>query len=116
MQLLGRTKDTSQKIKQLEKYYKKFKYKQYLTFKTNYLPRIVREFGIDIYTQLYLKSRTHKVLLYRTMNYGQCYTAAWVGGEFGGEWIHAYVTREGYYTWRSTSEGRAWCSRKLRKT
>ena len=116
MQLLGRTKDTSQKIQQLEKYHKIFKYKQFLTFRTNYLPRIVREFGIDIYMPLYLKSRTHKVLLYRTVNSGQCYMAAWVGGEFGGEWIHVYVTWEGITPGRSTSEGRAWCSRKLRKT
>ena len=21
----------------------------------------------------------------------QCYVAAWMGGEFGGEWIHVYV-------------------------
>ena len=21
----------------------------------------------------------------------QCYAAAWMGGEFGGEWIHVYV-------------------------
>ena len=21
----------------------------------------------------------------------QCYVAAWIGGEFGGEWIHIYI-------------------------
>ena len=24
-------------------------------------------------------------------NSAQCYVAAWVGGKFGGEWIHVYV-------------------------
>ena len=24
-------------------------------------------------------------------NSAQCYVAAWMGGEFGGEWIHVYV-------------------------
>ena len=26
-----------------------------------------------------------------TWNSFQCYVAAWMGGEFGGEWIHIYV-------------------------
>ena len=26
-----------------------------------------------------------------TWNYAQCYMAAWLRGEFGGEWIHVYV-------------------------
>ena len=30
---------------------------------------------------------TNKDLLYNTGNYVQCYVAAWVGGEFVGEWI-----------------------------
>ena len=30
-------------------------------------------------------------LLYSTGNSAQCYVAAWMGGEFGGEWIHVYV-------------------------
>ena len=25
------------------------------------------------------------------MNSAQCYVAAWMGGEFGREWIHVYV-------------------------
>ena len=30
-------------------------------------------------------------LLYGTGNSVQCYVAAWIGAEFGGEWIHVYV-------------------------
>ena len=26
-----------------------------------------------------------------TGNSAQCYVAAWMGGDFGGEWIHVYV-------------------------
>ena len=52
---------------------------------------IVREFGIDMYTLLYSKWITNKDLLYSTGNSAQCYVAAWMGGEFGGEWIHVYV-------------------------
>ena len=52
---------------------------------------IVREFEIDVYTLLYLKRITNKVLLCSTGNPAQCYVAAWMGGEFGGEWIHVYV-------------------------
>ena len=51
----------------------------------------VREFGTDMYTLLYLKWITNKVLLYSTWNSTQCYVAAWMGGGFGGEWIHVYV-------------------------
>ena len=46
---------------------------------------IVREFGIDMYTLSYLKWITNKDLLYSTGNSAQCYVAAWMGGEFGGE-------------------------------
>ena len=52
---------------------------------------VVREFGIDRNTLLYLKWITNKDLLYSTGNSAQCYVAAWMGGEFGGEWIHVYV-------------------------
>ena len=48
---------------------------------------IVREFGIDMYTLLCLKWITNKDLLYSTGNSAKCYVAAWMGGEFGGEWI-----------------------------
>ena len=51
---------------------------------------IARKFGLDLYTLLYLKWITPKDLLYSTGNCGQCYVAAWMGGEFGGEWIHVY--------------------------
>ena len=44
-----------------------------------------------MYTLLYLKWITNKVLLYSTGNSAQYYMAAWMGGEFGGEQIHAYV-------------------------
>ena len=40
---------------------------------------------------LYLKWIINKDLLYSTENSAQCYVAAWMGGEFGGDWIHVYV-------------------------
>ena len=43
------------------------------------------EFGIDMYTLLYLKWITNKDLLYSTWNFAQCYVAVWLGGEVGGE-------------------------------
>ena len=52
---------------------------------------IVREFGMDRYTLLYLKWITNKDLLWSTGNSAQCYVLVWVGGEFGGEWTHAYL-------------------------
>ena len=45
---------------------------------------IAREFEINMYTLLYLKRVTNKVLLYSTWNSAQCYVAAWMGGQFGG--------------------------------
>ena len=45
---------------------------------------------MDRYTLLYLKWIT-KDLLYGTRNSAQCYVAAWMGGECGGEWIRIYV-------------------------
>ena len=53
--------------------------------------RTVREFGKVMYTLLYLKWIANKDLLYSTGNSAQCYVAAWMGGQFGGEWIHVYV-------------------------
>ena len=44
--------------------------------------RIVREFGINIYTLL-LKWITTKDLLCHTRNSAQCNVAAWMGEEFG---------------------------------
>ena len=46
---------------------------------------------MDMYTQLYLKWIIKKDLLYSTGNSAQCHVAAWMGGEFGGEWIHVYI-------------------------
>ena len=51
---------------------------------------IVREFGMDRYTLLYLKWITNKDLLYSTGNSAQCYVAVWMGEDFGGEWIYIY--------------------------
>ena len=48
---------------------------------------IVREYGIDVYTLLYLKWITKKDLLYSTGNSAQCYVAAWMGREFGGKFV-----------------------------
>ena len=52
---------------------------------------IVREFGVIMYTLLYLKWITNKNLLYSTWNSAQCYVAAWMGAGFGKERIHVYV-------------------------
>ena len=30
-------------------------------------------------------------LLYSIWNSAQCYVAAWMGGEFEGEWMHVYI-------------------------
>ena len=48
----------------------------------------VREFGMDMYTWI------TKGLLYSTGNSAQCCVAAWMGKEFGGEWIRAYSIAE----------------------
>ena len=40
---------------------------------------------MDMYTLLYLRWITNKDLLYNTWNSAQCYMAACMGGEFGGE-------------------------------
>ena len=38
------------------------------------------------------RPNSHRLdLLYSTWNSAQGYVAAWVGGEFGGEWMHVYV-------------------------
>ena len=52
---------------------------------------IVKDFGKVRYTLLYLKWMANKNLLYTTCNSAQCYVLAWMGGGFGGEWIHVYV-------------------------
>ena len=47
---------------------------------------IVRESGMGMDTLLSLMWRTSKDLLGSTGNSAQCHVAAWMGGEFGGEW------------------------------
>ena len=42
----------------------------------------------DMYILFYLKQITNEDLLYSTGNSAPYYRADWVGGEFGGEWIH----------------------------
>ena len=50
---------------------------------------MVREFGIDTYTQLYLKRNTKKDLPYSTENSAQCYVDR--GGDFGKNgYMHMY--------------------------
>ena len=44
---------------------------------------IIREFGMDMYTLLYLKWIISKVLLYSTGSSAQYYVAAWMGGGLG---------------------------------
>ena len=46
---------------------------------------IVREFEVNMYTQLYLKWITNKDLLHSTGKSARCYVAAWMGEKFGGE-------------------------------
>ena len=43
---------------------------------------------MNMYTLLYFKLIAKKDLLYSTGNSAQCYVAAWMGEELGGEWIH----------------------------
>ena len=51
----------------------------------------VKESGMVMYTLLCLKWKTKKDVLYGTGNSAQCYVAAWMEGEFRGEWMHVYV-------------------------
>ena len=52
---------------------------------------IVREFGMDMYTLLYVKQIAKKDLLYSTGDSAQCYVVAWMGGEFGDENGYMYM-------------------------
>ena len=52
---------------------------------------IVRKLGLDMHALLYLKWITSKDLLLSTGNSAQRHVAAWMAGEFGGEWTHVYV-------------------------
>ena len=49
---------------------------------------MIGKFGMDRYTLVYLKWKTNKDLPCSTGNSAKCYVAAWMGGEFGVEWIH----------------------------
>ena len=44
---------------------------------------MVKEFGMDMYTLLYVKWKTNKALLRSTGNSAQCYVVAWMGGVVG---------------------------------
>ena len=46
---------------------------------------------MDMNTLLYLKWITNEVLLHSTGNSAQFYVVVWMGGEFGGEWVHVYT-------------------------
>ena len=52
--------------------------------------------GLDVSTAEELQVGNHVILLFlqkmlHIENSLQCYVAAWMGGEFGGEWIHLYA-------------------------
>ena len=53
--------------------------------------RRVREFGMDMYTLLYLKQITNKDLLYSTANSAQCNVATQMGKGFEKEQIQVYA-------------------------
>ena len=53
--------------------------------------RVVKEFGMDMYTLLHLKWISNKDLPYSTGSSAQCCAAAWMGGESGREWIQGCV-------------------------
>ena len=46
---------------------------------------------MDMDTLLYLTWRSNMDLLDSTGTSAQCHVAAWMGEEFGGEWIHIYI-------------------------
>ena len=50
-----------------------------------------QEFGMDMYTLLYLKLISTKGPIQGTASPAQCYVAAWLGVEFWGESIHLCV-------------------------
>ena len=47
---------------------------------------------MDMYTLLYLQWINNKGLLYSTWNSTQCYVAAWMRGQFGGECVYICMT------------------------
>ena len=56
---------------------------------------IVREFGMDTYTLLYLKWVTSRDLMYSIWNSAQCHVAAWMGREY----MHMYDWVPLLFTW-----------------
>ena len=52
---------------------------------------MVREFGMDMYTLLYLKWTTTKEFLQYRKLCSMLYGSLAGRGEFGGEWIHVYM-------------------------
>jgi len=61
--------------------------------------RIVREFGMNMYTLLYFKWITNKDLLYSAWNSAQCYVALDSKGALGENgWTHVYVVTESLYS------------------
>ena len=65
---------------------------------------IVREPGMDMDTLLYLTRRASKDLLSSTGDSAQCHVAAWMGGEFGGEWICVHVWLSPFSVHRKPSQ------------
>ena len=57
---------------------------------------IVREFGMDMYTLLYLKWIANKDLLYSTWNSAQCYVPAWWEEGLQGE-MDTYICMAGAF-------------------
>ena len=52
--------------------------------------------GLDVSTAEELQVSNHIILIFlqkmlHIENSPQCYVVAWMGGEFGGEWIHLYA-------------------------
>ena len=52
--------------------------------------------GLDVSTAEELQVGNHIILkllqkMLHIENSPQCYVAAWMGGDFGGEWIHVYA-------------------------
>ena len=53
---------------------------------------------MDMNSLLYLKWITNRNLLYSTWNSAQCNVAAWMGGEFGGEWMYVCIAKSLCYS------------------
>ena len=65
---------------------------------------MIREFGMAMYTLLYVKWISNKGLPNSPGHSAQCYVAAWMGGEFGGEWIHVHVWLSPFAVHRKPSQ------------